>query len=535
LQTHVAYTYDAEGALASVKSGEDEVQYSYTPKTRNIAELRYAHRNQVMQQIERRYDGLNRLQSLLAVGPNALATPAGADQILRYTYDKSDRRTATEHPNGTSWSYDYDSMGRLVRAKQQLRNQTKPTEFTYAYDRFQNLLRYECDDTSTAIVQQRTYDIANQCTSSWQLEEGKTSTPLPQLKYDVYGNLLSDASWTYAWDAEGRLTRMESQSATAPTQIDFAYDWLGRRVEKAVRVRQGDIWSLQSSVRFVYDGWKPVAEFGADGSLLKSFVWGLDTTGRLDGGDGSGGLLIVHDATSGSGVFVVSDANGNTWSTLDTATARRTATVDYSPFGSIIGGDDATPTIPFSWGQKYLDRETGLVYYGFRYYSPSQGRFISRDPLSDPVSPGQFPENRRLMKLARAFKERLGPSLDLNPYVFADNDPINKTDLYGLAPCTTAQVSACAGKCRTSYPGAVTITQCCVHKVHLLICCLQVVSCNCQCWCMYLGTALHPGDPSTRDCYYDCTGFGLRTGYIPAGSTCPGSVAGWTYLRCSNL
>ena len=30
---------------------------------------------------------------------------------------------------------------------------------------------------------------------------------------------------------------------------------------------------------------------------------------------------------------------------------------------------------------KYTDPETGLIYYGFRYYQPSTGRWLSRDPI----------------------------------------------------------------------------------------------------------------------------------------------------------
>ena len=32
---------------------------------------------------------------------------------------------------------------------------------------------------------------------------------------------------------------------------------------------------------------------------------------------------------------------------------------------------------------KYYDAETDLYYYGYRYYSPSLGRWISRDPITE--------------------------------------------------------------------------------------------------------------------------------------------------------
>jgi RHS repeat-associated protein len=38
---------------------------------------------------------------------------------------------------------------------------------------------------------------------------------------------------------------------------------------------------------------------------------------------------------------------------------------------------------PFRWSTKYTDNETGLVYYGYRYYQPTTGRWLSRDPIEE--------------------------------------------------------------------------------------------------------------------------------------------------------
>ncbi|NEP84442.1 MAG: hypothetical protein F6K39_43830, partial [Okeania sp. SIO3B3] len=35
----------------------------------------------------------------------------------------------------------------------------------------------------------------------------------------------------------------------------------------------------------------------------------------------------------------------------------------------------------FRFSTKYLDVESGLYYYGFRYYVVELGRWVSRDPL----------------------------------------------------------------------------------------------------------------------------------------------------------
>src|SRR5690242_6992058 len=37
--------------------------------------------------------------------------------------------------------------------------------------------------------------------------------------------------------------------------------------------------------------------------------------------------------------------------------------------------------MPLRFSTKYTDNESGLIYYGYRYYNPSTGRWVSRDPL----------------------------------------------------------------------------------------------------------------------------------------------------------
>ena len=61
---------------------------------------------------------------------------------------------------------------------------------------------------------------------------------------------------------------------------------------------------------------------------------------------------------------------------------------------------------PFRFSTKYCDDETGHYYYGYRYYSPTQGRWLSRDPLNE--------------------------SGGLHLYVFCGNDPVNFIDPLGL-------------------------------------------------------------------------------------------------------
>jgi len=57
---------------------------------------------------------------------------------------------------------------------------------------------------------------------------------------------------------------------------------------------------------------------------------------------------------------------------------------EYSPFGeSIVATGPLAKENPFRFSTKYWDDETGLGYWGYRYYSPSLGRWLSPDPASE--------------------------------------------------------------------------------------------------------------------------------------------------------
>jgi len=57
---------------------------------------------------------------------------------------------------------------------------------------------------------------------------------------------------------------------------------------------------------------------------------------------------------------------------------------EYGPFGEVLratGPMAEANALRFS--TKYQDEETGLVYYGYRYYDPGTGRWLNRDPLGE--------------------------------------------------------------------------------------------------------------------------------------------------------
>jgi RHS repeat-associated protein len=173
--------------------------------------------------------------------------------------------------------------------------------------------------------------------------------------------------------------------------VTFQYDYQGRRVEKAVYDVSGGSWGWTPSSleRYVYDGWNVVEML--DGlaqwanSAARRYTWGLDLSQSLKKAGGIGGLLAALDAKSGSpGWLYFYDGNGNVGQIVDLANNSIAAQYEYDAFGNLtVCQGSLSLSNPYRFSTKAMDDETGLSYFGYRYYSPKLGRWISRDPLQE--------------------------------------------------------------------------------------------------------------------------------------------------------
>ena len=198
--------------------------------------------------------------------------------------------------------------------------------------------------------------------------------------------------------------------------MTFVYDLQGRRIAKTTESFVSGVWTITLSNRFIYDGWNLLAEINAtNNAVINSFVWGLDLSGSLQGAGGVGGLLAIT-ATNAGTHFVGGDGNGNVTVLVNASNGAATANYEYDPFGNVLRATGPIALLnPFRFASKYVDHESTFHYYGRRYYDPTLGGWITRDPIDEDS------------------ESRL--------YNFVRNDPIQHFDVHGLffrcKPCSS--------------------------------------------------------------------------------------------------
>ena len=115
---------------------------------------------------------------------------------------------------------------------------------------------------------------------------------------------------------------------------------------------------------------------------------------------------ILSRTTATGATFYGYDGNGNV-TLLTDASGTDVAHYRYDAFGNTLEavGPRASEN-PYRFSTKELHAASGLYDYGLRFYSPSMGRWINRDPL--------------------------GEEGGVNLYGFVGNNPVNSVDIYGL-------------------------------------------------------------------------------------------------------
>jgi RHS repeat-associated protein len=305
-QGSVSYSHDAAGRRTSMTvSGQSAVNYSY--------------------------DNANRLTQI-----------SQGSATISMTYDNANRRTSLTLPNGVSTEYTWDAASQLTESLYKYGTNVLGN-VTYSYDA--NGRRASMGGTFARMalpqaVTGNTYNAANHLTAF-----GSQS-----LSYDLNGNLTSDGTDSYTWDARRQLS-----SISGGASASFTYDSFGRRVSRTIS---------SSTTTYRYDGYNIVQELSGSTPTANMLVGGMDEVFRRSDSSGSSGPLVDGVGS----IIALSDSSGAVQTQYT-----------YEPFGKTsVSGTTSSNSSQFTGRE---NDGTSLYYYRARYYSPTLQRFIAEDPL----------------------------------------------------------------------------------------------------------------------------------------------------------
>ncbi len=176
-------------------------------------------------------------------------------------------------------------------------------------------------------------------------------------RYSKNGNVISKEKnghlTTFIYDALDRLITVD----TGSVKYNYFYDALGRRIFKTSSTGE-------KYISFYYDN-DELALFSRQGPKYV-FIPGLQR--------GIQTKAIAFEIQN-KPYIPIYDLFGNVKKLIE-PTTKQVETISVTPFG-----EHAHSSIPWAYASRHLDTETGLIYFGARYYDPEMRQFFTRDPL----------------------------------------------------------------------------------------------------------------------------------------------------------
>ena len=360
----VASEYELAGRLAGVKNQANGLYYAGAAATDSTNRLQYtAHGTPSQMRLGNGLWEHTNFNTRLQPTQIGLGTSSTNSSVLQldYSYGATANNgnvlshTITVPTIGAvagftaTQAYTYDALNRLATAQE---NSGASWTQNFSYDRYGNR-SFAGGTSSPSPLNVSNNPVFNP--NDNRIDIAAVGQTL--YSYDGAGNLTHDAAGhAFGYDAENKLTTYEG--GTSNGGATYLYDGDGRRVKKVV---------------------------GGPTIVTTVFVYNV------------AGQLVAEYSTAAPPA-----PGGTSYMTSDTLGSPRVITVanqgvkarhDYLPFGEEIGGPQIAllggrataqgytgDTVRQKFTSKERDNDTGLDYFGARYYASNQGRFTSVDP-----------------------------------------------------------------------------------------------------------------------------------------------------------
>ena len=391
---YIADTYDDMARLLSttLKNSGGSV-LNFHGYTNNVGNQRIAQVFTYTNFVTYAYDNIGQLTS--ALGKEAGSGTNRLQEQMQYAYDSAHNLSIRTN-NNLIQNFNVNSLNELTNATytpghfltvagtttSQATNVTISrgsgpatailyNDFTFTSDG--NTLVTDGTNTFTAIA----YD------SLGRTDTNVSTVYLPatnSYSYDLNGNLLSDGTRAFDYDDENQLIRV---TLTNAWKSEFTYDGrMRRRVTREFTWQYGKFIQT-NEMRYVYDGNLVVQERDINNLPQVTYTRGKDLSGGLQGAGGIGGLLARRDRATAQTAFYHADGNGNVTALINAAQCIA-AKYLYDPYGNLLSKSGLMADINgYRFSTKEYHVNSGLIYYGFRFYDPNAQRWLNRDPLRE--------------------------------------------------------------------------------------------------------------------------------------------------------
>lgn len=334
------------------------------------------------------------------------------DVLYSHTYDQFDQQgkllAETLPGNLGKQEYTYDPNGNKKTIKSDLFSEDSERDLIGRLTEINGKKKFAYNDLSQLVSE-------NNKTFEYDSLDNRIKINNDELIYNGLNQLKSHCGTEYFYDLRGNLskkvqnkeeTRLESNALSQLISVEnsnrliFSYDPFGRLlVEKQIDIKNN---KTLSTTHYLYFGNQEIGSISEKGSIENLKVPGLN------------GLDSIAFELKGKRYVPMHDLIGNVISLLDPQSRDVIECYQYTAFGkeTIYNGQgEVKPKSqvgnPWRFAEKRFNEILSLIHFGFRFYDPTIGRWISQDPAG-------FIDGSNL-------------------YAYLHNNPLSYFDRFGLA------------------------------------------------------------------------------------------------------